>query len=186
DALFFGKHQPQREGRVLSVDELKAAPYLADAYPQECFVYDPELLMSADGYQVLGYVFGPWGSEPYYSYYLYAQKDYPPTLPTILPAQRLHDRAVRLRWAESIKFGGGPIEYALRVCQDRNGQDEIFRLTTEETSVPFDVPESNRMYFIEVQARDDHRTKNPATWYPAARSNFVLVPPDQYGWYNVM
>lgn len=186
DALFFGKHQPEREGRVLSVDELKAEPYLADACPQDCFVYDPELLMSEDGYQILGYCFGPWGSEPYYSYYLYAEKDHPPALATILPAQRAGDRAVRLRWTESVKFGGGKVEYAIRVCRDRDRREEIFHRRTDLTSISFDVPESNRMYFIEVKALDDHRTKNADTWYPAARSNFVLVPPEQYGWYNVI
>jgi transglutaminase-like putative cysteine protease len=37
DALFFGAHQPARDGRVLSVAELQADPYFADGFAQECF-----------------------------------------------------------------------------------------------------------------------------------------------------
>jgi transglutaminase-like putative cysteine protease len=186
DALFFGRNQPARDGRVLSVDELRADLYFVDAYPQRCFAYDEELLMSADGYQVLGYVFGVWGSQPYYSYYLGAPMDCPPTLPTALPVQRLSGNEVRLRWAESIKFGGGRIEYEARVFEDRACKNEIWRATTDQTGVVFTVPERNRMYFMEVRAMDEHRAKNPNTWYPPTRWNFVLVPPEQYGWYGVL
>lgn len=186
DALFFGDRPPSRDGRVCSVDELKETPYFADAYPQRCFVYDPELLLSEDGYQVLGYCMGPWGSQPYYSYYLQADKDCPPTLPAILPAQRLAELTVRLRWTEAIKMGGGRVEYDVRVCTDRECQEDVFRTITVETGIRFDVPMPNRMYFIAVRAMDDHRQRNPDTWYPAARGNFVLVPEDQYGWYGVM
>ena len=58
--------------------------------------------------------------------------------------------------------------------------------TTGDTSLVWKVPEANRMYYVEIRAVDDHREKNPDAWYPAARSNFVLVPEDQYGWYGVM
>ena len=186
DALFFGGDPPASQGRVLSVEELKADPYFADAWPQECFAYDPELLLSEDGYQILGYCFGPWGSQPYYSYYVGGERDCPPTLPSILPVQRAGEGRVRLRWTESVKLGGGTIEYDARVFGDRGCTEEVFRATTDQTRCPFDVPGMNRMYFVEVRALDDHRTRNPDTWYPAARSNFVLVPADQYGWYGVM
>lgn len=186
DALFFGAEQPSREGRVLSVAELQADPYFADAYPQHCFVYDPALLTSEDDFQVLGYVFGPWGSQTYYSYYLGAEIDYPPTLPTCLPAQRAGVGELRLRWTEAARIGGGPIEYELRVFADRACTEEVFRTVTPGCAALFAVPEANRMYFIEVRAIDAHRSKNPATWYPAARWNLVFVPPDQYGWYGVV
>lgn len=186
DALFFGGNPPNRDDRVLSVDELKADPYFADAWPQECFAYDPELLLSEDGFQVLGYVFGPWGSEPYYSFYLGGDYDLPPTLPTVLPPVRAGESRVKLRWAESAKMGGGRVEYDVRVFADRACREEVFQAATEQTSIEFDVPEANRMYFVQARAMDDHRAKNPDTWYPATRSNFVLVPPEQYGWYGVM
>lgn len=188
DALFFGVIQPQRDGRVLSVAELKADPYFVDAYPQECFAYDPELLMSRDGYQVLGYVFGVWGSEPYYSYYLGGVKEHPPTLPTMLPAQRAGGQAVRLNWSRSIKFNrpNADIEYDVRVFTDRAGREEIWKTTTRETSAEFAVPEMMRMYFAQVRAMDDQRKRNPNTWYPAAKWNFVLAPENQYGWYGVL
>ncbi|MEW6754088.1 MAG: transglutaminase domain-containing protein [Candidatus Latescibacterota bacterium] len=188
DALFFGAEQPHREGRVLSVEELQADPYFADAFPQACFAYDPELLQSEDGYWVLGYVFGVWGSEPYWSYYLGvgAPKDHPPTLPLALPAQRLGDRAVRLHWAPSLKVGGGRVEYRVQVFADRQRTRPVLSTTTAATSLEWEVEEPNWMYFVEVQAMDDHRQKMPATWYPAARSNFVLVPREQYGWYGVL
>jgi hypothetical protein len=57
---------------------------------------------------------------------------------------------------------------------------------TGETALTFQVPERNQMYFVEVRAVDEHRKKNPKTWYAAARSNFVLVPSEQYGWYGVV
>ncbi len=186
DALFFGANQPHRDGRVLSVEELKADLYFADAFPQECFAYDPELLESADRFWVLGYVFGVWGSEPYYSYYLEAEKAHPPTLPLAIPARRVGERSVCLNWARSLKMGGGEVEYDVRVFSDRECKAQVFQRTTEETSLVYEVGELNRMYFVEVRAMDDHRLKNPETWYPAARSNFVLVPEDQYGWYGVM
>ena len=53
------------------------------------------------------------------------------------------------------------------------------------SSVDWPVPEPYRMYFVGVRAKDDHRALQPATWYPAARTNFVLAPPEQYGWFNV-
>jgi hypothetical protein len=93
---------------------------------------------------------------------------------------------VRVRWAESVKRGGGAVEYDVRVCADRACQQPLLHKQTTQTSVPFDVPEQHRMYFIEVRAMDDHRQKNPNTWYPAGRSNFVLAPADAYGWYGVM
>jgi len=186
DPLFFGDHQPSRDGRVLTADELKADPYFADAYPQRCFAYDPELLLSEDHFQVLGYVFGPWGSEPYYSYYLGAPKTHPPTLPAVLPAQRLSSDKVKINWSPSFKWNGGRIEYELRIFEDRECRQMVMEYCTEQTSFEFEVPQPNRMYFIEVRALDDHRTLQTNTWYPAARSNFVLVPPDQYGWYGVL
>lgn len=186
DALFFGAHQPHRDKRVLSVAELKAAPYFADAFAQDSFAYSPELVESEDGFWIEGYVFGIWGSEPYYSYYLGAEKDHPPTLPLALPAQRLGGSRVRLNWAKSIKLGGGNVEYDVRIFSDRACKELVYSAPRKGTSLIFDVPQQNRMYFVEVRAVDDHRKKNPATWYPAARSNFVLVPEDQYGWYGVM
>ncbi|MBI2194552.1 MAG: hypothetical protein HYU36_21445 [Planctomycetes bacterium] len=186
DALFFGSHQPQRDGRVLSVAELKANPYEADAYPQECLAYDPDLVESEDGFWVEGYVFGLWGSQPYYSYYLGAEKDLPPTLPLALPAQRLQGRRVRLNWARSLKMGGGAVQYEVRVFSHRACKQPIHASMRKGTSLVFEVPEMNRMYFVEVRAVDGHRKKNPATWYPATRMNFVLVPEEQYGWYGVL
>jgi len=186
DALFFGTDQPARDGRVLTVAELQADPYFADAWPQACFAYDPELLMSQDGYQVLGYVFGIWGSEPYYSYYMGGDYDCPPTLASLLPAQRLGGNDVNLRWSESVKMGGGPVDYDVRVFSDRACEQQIFQANTTETHMPFTVPETNRMYYVEVRSMDDHREHNPDTWYPAARWNFVLMPKEQSGWYGVM
>jgi hypothetical protein len=186
DPLFFGGNQPAREGRVLSADELKADPYFADIYPQQCFAYDPEVLLSEDNFQVQGYVFGPWGSEPYYSYYLGAPKDQPPTLPVLLPARRMGDGKVEIIWSPAIKLNGGRIEYELRIFEDRKCRQELLRHCGAETSFIWQVPEQNWMYFIEVRAMDDHRLLQPDTWYPAARSNFVLVPPEQYGWYGVL
>lgn len=186
DPLFFGGNQPAREGRVLSAEELIADPYFADIYPQQCFAYDPELLMSEDNFQMLGYVFGMWGSEPYYSYYLGAPKEQPPTLPVVLPAQRLSDNAVRINWSPSVKWNGGQIEYELRIFTDRACTQEVLRHTTSQISFEFQVPEPNRMYFLDVRAMDEHRALQPQTWYPAARFNFVLVPRDQYGWYGVL
>ncbi len=188
DPLFFGSYQPARDGRVLSSDELRADPYFADAWSQDALAYDPELLMSTDGYQVEGYVFGPWGAEPFYSYYLGAPYDLPPTLPTCLPATRLGSGRVRLNWARSVKLNEQPgeLEYQVRVCRDRERRDEVWRTTTRETAAEFAVPEMNRMYFQEVTAMDSHRAKNPKTWYPATVWNFVLVPPEQYGWYGVL
>jgi len=186
DALFFGGDQPSRDGRVLSVEELKADPYYADAWPQHCFAYDPELLLSQDGFNIQGYVFGPWGSEPFYSFYLGAEKECPPTLSTILPAERVDGNRVRLHWSKSVKWGGGAIEYEARVLSDRECSDEVFQVVTRETWADFDVPEDNWMYFVEVRAMDGHRLKNPKTWYPAARGNFVLVPKEQYGWYGMV
>ncbi|MDP6505959.1 MAG: hypothetical protein QF886_20215, partial [Planctomycetota bacterium] len=185
DALFFGASQPSRDGRVLSVSELKEDPYFADAFAQDCFAYDPELVTSADGFWIEGYVFGIWGSEPYYSYYLGAEKDHPPSLPHLLPAQRLGENRVCLNWSRSLKMGGGPVEYEVSIFTDRACSECIRSETTPATAIDYEVPEMNRMYFVEVKAMDDHREKNVDTWYPSARSNFVLVPEDQYGWYGV-
>lgn len=186
DALFFGTNQPARDGRVLSVEELKADPYFADGYPQPGFVYDPELLISEDAFQVLGYVFGQWGVYEYYSYYLGGEKENPPTVPILVPPQREGEQRLRLRWAPAVKAGGGPIEYDVRIFGDRACRETIFHKQTRETDIGFDVPELHRMYYVEVRAMDDHRKKNPHTWYPAGRWNFVLVPPGTYGWYGTL
>lgn len=186
DPLFFGDNQPHRDGRVLSVEELQHEPYFADAFPQPNLVFDPELLCSDDGFWVQGYVFGIWGSEPYYSYYLGAGKEHPPTLPMVLPVQRIAGDRVSLNWSRSLKMGGGPVEYDVRVYRDRACTDLTFQQSTDETSVPWQVERGNWMYFIEVRALDEQRAKNPHTWYPAARGNFVLAPEDQYGWYGVL
>ena len=184
DALFFGANPPQRDGQWLSVAELQAEPYFADAWPQDCFVFAEECVRSCDDYYILGYNFGIWGWEPYYSYYLGAPLDAPPTLPHLLPPERLDENRIRLRWAESLKRGGGKIEYALGVYADRAQQTPVLTAETSETSLVWKVPEANRMYFIGVRAMDDHREKNADTWYPTVRGNFVLAPKDQYGWYN--
>jgi hypothetical protein len=186
DALFFGACQPNRDGWVLGVEDLQREPYWADAWPQSCFAYDEELLRSEDGYQILGYCFGPWGSEPFYSYYLGAAMDHPPTLPMVLPAARHGTEAVRLRWCESIRRGGGPVEYRVRIWADRQGTQSVFAATTTATELVFEPPESHYLYYVHVQAVDEHRQLNVDTWYPAARGNLVLVPEDQYGWYGVL
>jgi hypothetical protein len=186
DALMFGTEQPTRDGEVPSVAALQAEPYLADAFPMRCFVYDPEELLSADGYRLLGYVFGEWGSLAYYSWYMGAPVDYPPTLPVPLVAQRLGAQRVRLRWSPSIKYDRGGVEYRLRIFQDRARTRQIASATTAEPHHDWDVPEMNRHYFYDVCAMDDHREKNAQTWYPAVPGNFVLVPKEQYGWYGVL
>lgn len=188
DALFFGRRQPSRDGRVLSVDELKADPYFADAYPQDCFHYPPEYLMSQSGWQVLGYVFGVWGSEPYYSYYLGAPKAMPPTVPTLLPVQRLGGNTVRINWTRSLKYGEpeAAIDYHISVYADVACRDAVFTTITRDSAVLFDVPQANTMYYILAKAKDGHVARNAATWYPNACWNFVLVPPEQYGWYGVL
>lgn len=185
DALFFGAHPPQRDGRWLSVAELQAAPYFADAWPQTCFAFPEECARSADDYYLLGYNFGVWGAEPYYSYYLGAPHDCPPTLPQVLPVQRLAGGRVRLRWAEALKRNGGRVMYRLGVYSDRAQTHAVWETETEATACEWPVPETNRLYFIGVRAVDDHRQYNPDTWYPTSRGNFVLVPPEQYGWYGV-
>jgi hypothetical protein len=188
DALFFGGHQPHREGRVLSVDELRGEPYFADAWAHDAMAYDPELLMSRDGFQVQGYVFGVWGSQPYYSYYLGAPRAHPPTMPTMLPAQRMGDKTLRLNWSRSLKWDsdGSGIRYDVRVFDDRKCTKLVTSAETADIHFDFDVPEAMRMYFVEVRAADEHRQHNPSTWYPAARWNVVLAPREQYGWYGVL
>ena len=188
DALFFGRNQPSRDGRVLSAEELKADLYFADAYAQDCFNYPPEYLMSNDGWQVLGYVFGIWGSEPFYSFYLGAPKDLPPTIPTLTPVQRLGGNSVRINWTRSLKQGepDAAIDYHISVYDDVKLKNQVFAKTTRETSCVFEVPEMNKMYYILAKAKDSHVAKNAKTWYPNACWNFVLVPKEQYGWYGVM
>jgi hypothetical protein len=173
---------------VLSADELKADPYFADAYAQDCFHYPPEYLMSQSGWQVLGYVFGIWGSEPFYSYYLGAKKDMPPTTATLLPVQRLGGSRVRINWTRSLKQNepDAPIDYHISVFSDVTCRDKVFAATTRDTAIEWDVPQMNTMYYILAQAKDAHVEKNAKTWYPNSCWNFVLVPPEQYGWYGVM
>jgi hypothetical protein len=186
DPLFFGAAQPHRDGRVLSVEELRDDLYFVDRFPVPCMVYPPATLLSEDGYSVLGYCFGPWGSQPYWSYFLGGAFEHPPTLPTVLPALRLDADTLRLRWTESARIGGGAVTYDATVYTDRAGAEPIANWQTDQTSVDFTPPERNRMYHLHIRATDDHRDRNPDTWYPVARGNFVLVPPDQYGWYNVL
>ncbi len=186
DALFFGSRQPSKDGRVLSVAELKEDVYFADGWAQDGFLYDDDEMLSEDGFSVLGYVFGPWGAYPYYSWYLGAPAEHPPTRPVILPVRREGGQQVRVAWAPSARLGDGPIEYQVRIADDRAMQNTVLCATTADTGMRFDVPERNRMYYIEVRAMDDHRRLNPNTWYPPSRSNFVLVPQEQYGWYGVL
>lgn len=185
DALFFGANLPLRDGVWLGVEALKATPYFADAISQDCFVFPDDCMRSCDGYYMLGYQFGVWGWEPYYSYYLGAVKDTPPTLAVPLPLRRLENGKVQLRWTESLKRGGGEVEYAVGIYQDRDQTDAVFTATTRETQLVWQVPEERRMYFIGIQAMDAHRRFNPQTWYPTTRSNFVLASEDTYGWFNV-
>ena len=113
DALFFGANQPHKAGRVLSVAELKSDIYFADGFAQECFAYDPELLESEDRFWILGYVFGIWGSEPYYSYYLGGRKGASANVPSA--AARSARRPAR-----------GPVELGA-VHEDGRRQDRIRR-----------------------------------------------------------
>ncbi len=186
DSLTFGGNQPERDGHVLSAEELKGDPYFADAWPLECFAYRPEQLRSADDFYVLGYTFGEWGSMPYYSGYYGAEWDYPPTLPLTLPAQRVDDDTIRLRWAESIKKGGGVVEYRVQVFEDRAMQNQVSETTLSTNSLSWRPPERNTMYHYTVSAVDAHRRLNANSWYPAQRGNFVLAPKQQYGWYGVI
>ena len=99
DALMFGADQPEREGVVVNVAELRREPYFADAFPLHCFAYTPEELLTRDGYRHLGYSFGDWGSLAYYSWYMGGGLDYPPFMPVVLPALRDGKGGVVLRWA---------------------------------------------------------------------------------------
>lgn len=186
DALMFGANQPERDGKVLNVADLQREPYFADAYPLTCFVYTPEELMTRDGYRNLGYCFGDWGTLAYYSWYMGGEEEYPPTLPVMLFPERLAAGKVRLRWAPSGKRNGGAIRYRVRVYTDRERTQCCFETMTDKTSVSWKVPDENTMYYVGVAATDDHVKKNRNTWYPEAVINFVLVPPDQYGWYGIL
>jgi transglutaminase superfamily protein len=186
DALMFGAEQPEHEGRVVNVAFLRRDPYFADAFPLRCFVYTPEELLSRDGYRMLGYSFGDWGSLAYYSWYMGGELDYPPFLPVYIPPIRLPGDRVRLRWAPSGKRNGGTVRYRVTVYRDRARSDVAFTRTQLNTTLVYSVPESNHMYFVGIQAIDDHLERNARTWYPEAVGNFVLAPPDQYGWYGVL
>jgi hypothetical protein len=186
DALMFGAEQPERDGEVVNVALLRREPYYADQFPLHCFVYTPEELLARDGYRLLGYCFGEWGSLTYYSWYMGGEEDYPPTMPIVLPPVRRSHRRVILRWTPSAKRNGGRVRYRLRICRDRDRTDFIIERTLAETAFEWSVLEENRMYFVGVTATDDHVRKNPKTWYPEAVGNFVLVPRGQYGWYGVL
>ncbi|MBI5092628.1 MAG: fibronectin type III domain-containing protein [Candidatus Hydrogenedentes bacterium] len=186
DALMFGANQPERDGVVVNVAQLQRDPYFADAFPLRCFEYTPEELLASDGYRLLGYCFGDWGSLAYYSWYMGGDEDYPPMMPVCLPPLRLAGDRVRLRWAASAKRNGGAIRYRVGVYADRARAQKVFERVTHTTSTVFRVPEPNRMYFVSVAATDDHVQKNPNTWYPEAVGNFVLAPRDQYGWYGLL
>ncbi|NUM56586.1 MAG: transglutaminase domain-containing protein [Candidatus Hydrogenedentes bacterium] len=186
DALMFGAAQPERDGEVVNVAVLQSDPYYADAFPMAHFAYTPEELLTADGYRLLGYSFGDWGSLAYYSWYMGGEEDYPPMMPIVLPPLRLRKQRVRLRWAPSAKRNGGRIRYRLRVYEDRARTRPVFSKDLARTELDWSVPEMNRMYFVGVTATDDHVKRNPNTWYPEAVGNFVLVPKTQYGWYGVM
>ncbi|MCX5659914.1 MAG: hypothetical protein NTW19_09355 [Planctomycetota bacterium] len=188
DSLIFGEHQPAKDGKVLSLDELAADKYFADAMPMRCFDYDPDELRSREGFYWLGYVFGEWGSLPFYSGYFgpMGEWEFPPTLPLTLPGQRLSDKVVRLRWAPSIRRAGGKIEYRVQVYSDRAMRTLVHEAMAPEAHLDFDVPQANCMYHYRVSAVDDHRQKNPRTWYPSRVSNFMLVPTTQYGWYGTI
>ena len=186
DALMFGHDQPHRDGDVVNVAQLRRDPYFADAFPLRCFAYTPEELLSRDGYRLLGYCFGDWGSLAYYSWYMGGEEDYPPCIPVYLPAERVSAHTVRLRWAPSGKRNGGAVRYRVTVYDDRKRTLPIFDRTVATTSLKWRVPELNRMYFVGIAAIDDHIRRNPDTWYPETVGNFVLVPKDQYGWYGVL
>ncbi|HOX37647.1 MAG TPA: hypothetical protein PL033_06625 [Candidatus Brocadiia bacterium] len=186
DALMFGKDQPELDGVVVNVEFLQANPYFADAFPLRCFAYNPEELLSEDGYRILGYSFGDWGSLAYYSWYMGGAEDYPPMMPVFLPPLRLDEGAVELRWAPSAKRNGGRIRYRVTVCKDRDRTQPLAQETVDGTSLNWRVPEMNRMYFVGVAAIDDHVARNPQTWYPEAAGNFVLAPKGQYGWYGAL
>ena len=186
DALMFAGNPPERDGVVVNVADLRRDPYFADAFPLRCFAYTPEELLSRDGYRLLGYCFGDWGSLTYYSWYMGGEEDYPPMMPVVLPPQRVGTEMVRLRWSASGKRNGGSIRYRMAVYKDRLRTQAIMRRTVRTTSLLWRVPEPNRMFFIGVTACDDHLEKNPDTWYPESVGNFVLAPKDQYGWYGVL
>lgn len=186
DALMFGKAQPERDGEVFNVAQLRREPYFADAFPLTCFAYTPEELLSRDGYRLLGYSFGDWGSLAYYSWYMGGQEEYPPMMSVFLAPERVSQDTVRLRWAPSGKRGGGAIRYRVAVYHDRARTQRILLKTTHALSLVWRVPEPNRMYFAGITAVDNHTAKNPDTWYPEAPGNFVLAPKDQYGWYGVL
>lgn len=188
DSLIFGSRQPSKGGKVLSLDALIEDKYFADALPMNCFDYHPDELRSKEGFYWLGYVFGEWGSLPFYSGYFgpMAEWDFPPTLPLTLPGQRLSDKAVRLRWAPSIRRGGGKIEYRVRIFADRAMRTLVHEAFAPQAHLDFEVPQANFMYHYSVSAVDDHRKLNPATWYPSRVSNFMLVPTTQYGWYGAI
>jgi hypothetical protein len=185
DPLVCGGRPPQRDGQVLSVAEIQAAPYEVDRLPLDCFVYEPELLRTTDGFNLLGYVFGEWGSQPYYSGYYGAAWDYPPTLPHILPARRLDEHHIELRWAPSIKQGGGTVCYRLELFDDRALTQKLGDMILPQAGHVV-APESMRMLYFRVSAMDDHRHHQPQTWYPSRVGNVVLAPRGQYGWYGVL
>jgi hypothetical protein len=188
DALMFGGNQPHRGGAVVSGDEIRADPYVLDSFPVPNLVGTPDELLTADGFRCLGYAGGEWGSSlmPYASWYWRAPLDVPPTMPYPLVTQRLDGQRVRLNWAPSFKVGGGAIEYHIDIFAERDCKQRVHNAVTKVNYLEWEVPQKNTIYFIETRAKDDHRRFNPDTWYPATRNNFLLVPPEQYGWYGVV
>lgn len=183
DALVFGGNQPHRDGEWLSLKGITLDPYFVDRFPMRCFLYEPEELKREDGYWIQGYVFGPWGSLPYYSYYVWGRKDFPPTQPVSLPVQRLGEDTVRLSWGRSFKHGCSQVRYRVEVGASPDSYDVKVE-ETDDLHLDLTGLSQRTMYFWRIRAIDVSRTDE--VWAPWSCSNFCVFPPETYGWFGVI
>jgi ubiquinone/menaquinone biosynthesis C-methylase UbiE len=182
------------EGRLLSMDQIEAAPHLLDRFPPTGWMMRPKSKYTKGllGYQVRGYVdaLEPDRRGFVSGYYVPSASGFPPSLPEIRHFEAHAARFV-LSWEPARLREGRLAGYRVRVgtaSRDWTYDDvflaeaplratscDVLETETSQTRIEGAIPPGSARLFASVTAVSDRIEREPATFFwPSEEA--VLVP----------
>jgi ubiquinone/menaquinone biosynthesis C-methylase UbiE len=184
DAFKNGVIPHNKEGKLLTIEELHANPYQLDCFPATGWFIRPNSRFTKGrfGNRVKGYVDALEPNERGYvsGYYVPEAKGYPPSLPSTIRFEEKKGAFI-LEWTPSVVKDDRLLGYQVRVGTTSRGWsydcsgdgDEILQFTSsdilyvETTQTRVEVPNSSgsEKLFASVTAFSDRIEKEPETYF---------------------
>ena len=195
DAFKNGVIPVDREGRLLSMEQIRENPYQLDRFPATGWMIRPDSCFTRGvaGFRIRGYVDALEPEERGFvsGYYVSEARGFPPSLPSIGRFEIRGNRFV-LQWEPSSAGEGRLLGYRVQIAPRPRGwsydtlvlndairrpvTDGVLELETTNTRVEGDVPAGSNALFASVTAISDRIEKEPETHFWPSEEVHCNVP----------